>query len=770
MFTAVLLLLFVPNVRLLAQQQDANKPAGFFEMPLEELMNVEVASTATLTETKPRLVPATMTTITAEQIQASGARSLYELLDIYVPNLEWLRQHYEPDVMGLRGIIGDRNDKYLLLVNGRNMNEHTHFGALTEQDLVMLSDIDHIDVIRGPGSALYGPGAVSMVINIVTFNAATFEGTEVTNRLGAVEEFYSTEVKHGQKFKDGDGGIFIYTGVSDYVGASKYDAPQIYPFTFPTHSSSKYNPSYIGPPAGSLPGDGIQAGEPATGVVNRDEAEAGPTPLKLYAEITKGNWDIWLRYTQSGKEFAWSTESLARTRWGYGENFTTDVTSKVPWIGVLLPWNFNYYTYQQATGYVGYKQELAANLGIDYAFSYSMTDYERFFDDSIHDDYREDEYYAKALLHWQPNDKNKIAFGAELTHLNLGLKNPSTDMDATYYISNSVQTMPQWSTDMYSLLGEWQWNINDQWTTFLGARLDKHTFTDYMFSPRAAVIYTPNDKDTYKLMWSQSLRANYEEEMKAQYDAGGGLSKPEKLDSIELRYERQQSKNLDLAASVFVHYSLQAIAWDPTTYTSSLSGTQREYGIELEASYHTDKTRLTISHGFTKLYGYYLPSDLMTSLPNPPAAYVTMEPYGYGYNLTNWSTNITKLAYQRKLDDKWTLNGSLRIYWGFPGLKDFDEYYPYAGSTAADHRTYAPFTSWPIVEDGWDRAYLGSYWLDIGLQYKPNKNLTIGINGYNLLGIFNSDFNKRNYVNVGSAGGDYRSAAPAIGVSLTYKF
>ena len=85
------LFVFVPNTSLLAQQQDSNKPEDLFEMSIEELMTIEVASTATLTKTKPRLVPAAMTTITKEDIWSSGARSMYELLDIYVPNLQWLR-------------------------------------------------------------------------------------------------------------------------------------------------------------------------------------------------------------------------------------------------------------------------------------------------------------------------------------------------------------------------------------------------------------------------------------------------------------------------------------------------------------------------------------------------------------------------------------------------------------------------------------------------------------------------------------------------------
>jgi outer membrane receptor for Fe3+-dicitrate len=131
---------------------------SLFEMSIEQLMEIEVGSSATLTQSKPRLVPAAVTTITKEQIQASGTRSLNELLEIYVPNLQIVLHLWEPQHLGLRGSISDRDDKYLLLVNGRVMNERLHYGALSERDLPLLRDIHHIEVIRGPGSVLYGPG------------------------------------------------------------------------------------------------------------------------------------------------------------------------------------------------------------------------------------------------------------------------------------------------------------------------------------------------------------------------------------------------------------------------------------------------------------------------------------------------------------------------------------------------------------------------------------------------------------------------------------
>jgi outer membrane receptor for ferrienterochelin and colicin len=703
-----LLLSTLMAIMVSAQTFAKEQKTDLTELSMEDLMNVEVVSTATLTKTTPRLVPAAVTTITAEQINASGARSLFELLDIYVPNLQVIRHHWESDHIGLRGIINDRDDKYLLLVNGRVINERTHFGALTERDLVLLQDIHHIDVVRGPGSALYGPGAVSMVINIVTYNANTFQGTEVTGRTGAIEEFSSGEVKHGRAFDGNDGGVFLYTGVGKYIGASKFDAPQVFPYTFPDGS--------------------YQAGDPFTDApLNRDHAEF-QVPLKIHGQLTKDNWDIWGRYTRGGQQFTWAPGLFEPAPAGFP----------------VSPQTNNSWGYQQYTGFIGYTQELTKNIDIDYAFSYLRTEFSEFRQNSPTNAYREDEYYGKVLLKWQPNEQHKIAIGSEISHRELGMATSLWPHVSAR--SQRLPDMPRWGTNMYSLLGEWQWNLNDQWTTFAGGRVDKHTFTDYMYSPRLAVVYTPTDKDTYKLMWSRSVRANNEEEMKAQDNAKGPLSNPEILDSVELRYERQQSKNLDLAASIFVHYNLQLISWSLTQGKSTNIGTEREYGAELEAAYHTDKSRLMISHGYTKLYAFNLVSGENT--------YITAKPYGVGDDLANWSNHITKLTAQHKLDDKWTLDASFRLYWGFPGMKDYDKRFPNNGATR-------------VIDNGWEKAYRGNYYLNLGLQYQPNKDLTIGVTGYNLLGIFNRDFNKRNYL---ASNGDYRCEAPAIGVSVTYKF
>jgi iron complex outermembrane receptor protein len=715
---------------------DPNTPevnASFLDLSLEELMDVEVRSTAALTQTSARLAPAAVTTITQEQILASGARSLFELLDIYVPNLQWIRHHWEADHLGLRGIINDREDKYLLLVNGRVMNERTHFGVMSERDLVLLRDIHHIEVVRGPGSALYGPGAVSMVVSIVTDNAHTFQGTEVSGRAGAMEEFYSGEFKYGRTVPEQDLGLFIYAGAENYVGADRYDAPQVFAFDFPDRAEYPWAPDDPGP---DLPGEGYRAGTTYAdrGIYRDGATHRGRTPAKLHAEITKGNWDIWARYTQGGKQFATDMGTLVHFPWGWGD-WVSDYRSSSG--------------YQQATVFAGYQKELRENLNVNAAVSYDMFDFERILQGGLSDAHREDEFYGNVLFSWKAAARHQFAFGSEVTHEEFGLNSLGwPDENARSPVFDDPNSpMPRWSTNMVSFLGEHQWTISERWTTFLGARLDEHTYSRHMFSPRAAVVHTPNDKDAWKFIWARSVRANFAEELKAAARAGDDNSRPEKLDSVELRYERKHNAWFDTAVSAFVHYNLELLTWSGENVASV--GTQREWGLELEALYHTERTRLGISHGFTKLYDFDLEPNMATVN--------TSEPYGYGDDLANWSNHVTKLVGRRRLNRQWTLDGSLRIYWGFPGLESYNEYTP--GSMGPG--------SAPAIEPDWEKGYRGNYYLNLGLQYQPRKNLTLRVDGYNLLGIFDHDLNKRNYY---TSLGDYRSHAAAVALWVIYQF
>ncbi len=722
--------------RATADETAAADTDNLLEMSLEELMEVEIDTSSSLTQTTRRLSPSVVTTITQEQIQASGARSLNELLEIYVPNLEMIRHHWESRHLGLRGLINDSEEKYLLLVNGRVMNERTHYGVLSERDLSMLGDIHHIDVIRGPGSAIYGAGAVSMVINVVTDTGMTYQGLEFTQRTGVREEFYSGELKFGKKI-DEDSGLLAYFGIDKYNGADQGDAPLVFGTSFS---------DFWGVP--------IERGQPAPYKINRDRQAYRDLPhLKAHLQYTNGPWEFWARYTRGGEQYTWAQSNIADVPYGWLEaDWATDA------FGDKANFNQPGEGYQQLTLYSAYHWNAGEDFNVDFIFSYDVFDFERQAFDTFDFpkfslSHREDEYLTKVIAHWNINEQHLVAFGGEWSHEEFGLDSlgyPHEEAVLAPYSEEPFDgTSPEWNTETYSVVGEHQWRINDQWTNFTGLRIDKNDNTQCLFSPRVTTVFTPNDKDTWKLILARSMRIPFAQDMNRLWEISDQKSDPEILYNVELRFDRQLEKNLLLGLGGYYH-NLDAIAWSQQAFEDGSIrpvGNLQEYGFEAELTYHTEKVDLGVSHGYTKLIDFNLRSGEDTLL--------TAKPYGYGDDLANWSNHLTKAFARYKFTRQWEVDGNARIYWGFPGARDYARY-------LTENDVF-------ITRDsGYDTPYGPSIFVNLGVQYTPAENLLMRIDGYNLLGLIDDKYNKTLYGF--DDFGDYRSAAWALGFTLSYKF
>lgn len=719
---SVLLLIINLNASLLAEQiedkQELNSDepelldeenGDLYDMSLEELMEVEI-STSSLTKTTKRKTPATITRITCEQIQRSGARSLIELLDIYVPNFQWIFDKNRIRHMGLRGVMSTRDDKYLLLVNGRVMNEKTDFGVFSERDLPMLGDIQYVEVVRGSGSALYGPGALLMVINIVTENSNTFQGFEATYKHGWVEEHNTTEFKYGKQFGE-DHGLFLFGGFSEYRGQDSTDAPINYNGRVRIGSTWYEKGELI---------DFRPWGY--------NKAYKNPR-LKLHGQYNNGNLTVWTRYTQGGEYVTnagqWNNiRSLRDQGWGY----------------------------RQGTIEMEYEQELASELSLKYTLSYDRTEVVSHENSpyQIYHNTREDEYYGRLLALWQPNKKHSIAFGAAISHEKLGRSPHGYDQAILdTYNAGTGGVLPQWNTDMVSLLGEWQYTINDQWTTFISARLDDHLFTVPMFSPRGAIVYTPNEKDTYKFMISRAVRTSSAADMLENWVEDRGLSDVEQVDTLELRYERQHTNHLWFGGSAF-YSDHELVEYSSDTGGEAYVGDQKSWGFELETAYRRDTLNVSLSHSFAQL----LDMKLLVARD-----IISVEERGYGDDFAAWFDHSTKLRIEYDLDDKWRLDSSLSIYWSNPGGQDLARYV-YDNDGASKNK---------VDIDANDPYDLHAY-LNLGLEYQHNENLSFRLDGYNLMGWFNDQYNIRR---IGL--GTYRPSAtyipsPSFAVQLKITF
>jgi outer membrane receptor protein involved in Fe transport len=164
---------------------------------LEALLNQAVVSTASRATQVGSVAPATSVTITAEDLRRYGIRSLDEAIDFLSLGMVTQNPLHSVDI-GARGVLltADFGDHVLLLVNGHAMNEPWGGTAYFERGAAIPMElIDHLEVILGPGSVLYGSHAMLGVINIITKRAKDYRGAHVV-----VEGELATSLKVGTGF------------------------------------------------------------------------------------------------------------------------------------------------------------------------------------------------------------------------------------------------------------------------------------------------------------------------------------------------------------------------------------------------------------------------------------------------------------------------------------------------------------------------------------------------------------------------------------------
>ena len=137
-------------------------------LSIEELTHAKVFSASKHLEDS-RQAPSSVSTITAEDIRRYGWRTLGDALS----SLRGFYTSYDRDYtyLGVRGILrpGDYNSRVLLLVNGHRMNDNVFDDAFIGTEFQLDLDlIDHIEIVRGPSSSLFGTNAVFGVINVIT--------------------------------------------------------------------------------------------------------------------------------------------------------------------------------------------------------------------------------------------------------------------------------------------------------------------------------------------------------------------------------------------------------------------------------------------------------------------------------------------------------------------------------------------------------------------------------------------------------------------------
>jgi iron complex outermembrane receptor protein len=131
--------------------------------------------TASKQPSTPMLAPATVYVVTSEEIRDSGAQTLCDALRT-VPGVDVMSERTSQCDVGIRGLNTPMNNNVLILLDGKTVLNGFFDSTDWEAIPVSLEEIDRIEVVEGPASALYGTNAVSGVINIITKTPEQLKG------------------------------------------------------------------------------------------------------------------------------------------------------------------------------------------------------------------------------------------------------------------------------------------------------------------------------------------------------------------------------------------------------------------------------------------------------------------------------------------------------------------------------------------------------------------------------------------------------------------
>jgi outer membrane receptor protein involved in Fe transport len=640
-------------------------------MSLTDLLNITTTA-GTLTGTTVSRTPVAVTTITAAEIELTPARNLYDLIEIYVPGA-FVMNHNDDYHPGIRGIISDRNLKFLLLVNGRNMNQKGHAGATAELDNWDLSDIAQVEVIRGPGSVTYGPGAILGVINITTKDAQTGQ-TQAAFRYVAPYESSGVSVSAGRR----SGSLEVYgaasvvrtTGIApDFYAGDKSDnvgyVGRSFPATSPYYlESQRYFSDYLDNPQ-----------------------------IKLHLDIkTADGWDFWARYTTSGMPTPRSGAGAASRQ--------ADAT------GTLL--DFKGFNDRRLTLTGANQHTFGSLLTLKSVLSWSLEDFNQF--ESIIDKselsslknnkirFAESEIFARLLGVIRHTDRISTAVGVEYSHQFFGPGAGSTPdtgfkmgdssdivsaptshtVDASgMLIGGNGSTTPiyagsGWSTDTISALAEANLELHPLLGLIVSGRVDKNTYSKVLLSPRLVVLSQVGRGTVLKAIVQQSQRMNTAEQLYVQH-LSGSTADPETLTGGELALSTSPSDHLHFEGSAFYN-QVNVLAWNGKNATIPV-GKLDVAGGEVEGRYSAPGVTVGLNQSYVQQLRWRLAADQTGSgisysdFNRNVDSMANVVLHGVGNHLNNVPPIVTKLF--ASYNYRWvTGHVDGHVFWGWPGLKD----------------------------------------------------------------------------------------------------
>ena len=248
-------------VRMNNYYNSADDPARFQD--LISLLKEGIATTITTASSQNETIneaPVPITIITSDMIQELGYnKSLGQILAAYVPGIAEMSSTKEAENLSMRSAYANGQEQILIMENGHRLNNHYNNRGPVGYS-ISTEKIDHIEVLRGPASSLYGNVALSAVVNIITKSGSDIDGIRARYGYGTFNT-HRADIIMGTQFMDAD--IFAWASlyfsdgqirrINDGEGYLKDEV--IYTNGWDDYQNTYYSPDrmyidrYSGPPS-----------------------------------------------------------------------------------------------------------------------------------------------------------------------------------------------------------------------------------------------------------------------------------------------------------------------------------------------------------------------------------------------------------------------------------------------------------------------------------------------------------------------------------------
>ena len=603
----------------------------------------EEVTIATRHETQIRKAPSIVTVITDEEIKNLGYRTFAEILRT-VPGFEILKKaDFGEVVPAVRGLAGA--DKVRVMLNGHLVNNPLGGGAFSNFDDFPVESIKRIEIIRGPGSAMYGENAFTAVINIITKDAKDIDGVKVSSGYGSFDT-YEENIVFGKTY-----GNVNLSGMVHYRQSGGFDG------IVESDSQTRIDNSFGFPAASQAPGRVEDWRQEYN--LNLKADYKGVYFEGLYSNKNRGPF--------IGPQYALNDESDVETNYvfgevGYKKTFEERLTFK-PSVyydqfdnntyiesfseGVTLPLDTNgdgvydkFNTYPD--GLIGNGRVTQKIVGTEIPFDYEL------FDGNV----------ITMGLEYRLISQTNVRFSSNF--------HPATyaPLDSLQDFSDTYPFLKEATRRIWSIYLQDTWDITDTINLTLGARHDQYNDFGGATSPRSGLTWAFMEDASLKLLYGEAFRApSFLEMFTTNQPAiqGNENLAPERIRTYELGLSYKFNKHVSSSVNYFFNdvkdlIVLRTLESAQNTSRYENFGDAHIQGVEME-------TKVDITKGNYVFMNYTFQSPEDDNGDDLP--FVAKHKGNFGVNVHYWkyvNTNLSTFVSGRRFREEDDTRDDLPAY------------------------------------------------------------------------------------------------------------